>query len=178
VDEDGVSPGVDAPQWQAERRPEERTRIAEASAGAVYIYARTGNTWTFQSYIKPTGIRANDVFGARLALSADGNVLAAGAPQQTGGGRGVNPSETDFSAPESGAVYVFVRAGGQWSQSAYVKAPNADDYDLFGTGVAVSGDGRTVAVGAMGEDSAATGVGGNQADNSLRDSGAVYVYER
>ncbi len=177
VDEDGVSPGVNAAQWQADRRPEERTRIAEASAGAVYVYSRTGDTWAFQAYVKPSNIRLNDVFGARLALSADGNVLAAGAPQQTGGGSGLNPSQGDFSAPESGAVYVFTRAGARWSQSAYLKAPNAQEYDLFGSGVAISGDGRTLAVGAMGEDSASRGVGGNQADNSLRDSGAVYVYD-
>jgi hypothetical protein len=176
VDEDGVTPGVNAAQWQADRRPEERTRIAEASAGAVYVYGRTGDAWAFQAYIKPSNIRSNDVFGARLALNADGSVLAAGAPQQTGGGRGLNPSQADFSAPESGAVYVFTRAGSQWSQSAYVKAPNAQEYDLFGSGVAISGNGRILAVGAMGEDSGARGVGGNQADNSLRDSGAVYVY--
>jgi hypothetical protein len=178
VDEDGLNAGVDAPQWQADRRPEERTRIAEASAGAVYVYTRSGAAWTFQAYLKPFNIRANDVFGARLALSADGSVLAAGAPQQTGGGRGLDARPTDFSAPESGAVYLFTRAAGRWSQSAYVKAPNAQEYDLFGSGVALSGDGRVLAAAAMGEDSAARGVNGNQGDNSMRDSGAVYIFGR
>ena len=178
IDEDGVTPGVNAAQWQADRRPEERTRIAEASAGAVYVYDRTGDTWAFQAYLKPSNIRSNDVFGARLAMSADGTVLAAGAPQQTGGGSGVNPRQADFSAPESGAVYVFTRSGRRWLQSAYVKAPNAQEYDLFGSGVALSGNGVILAVGAMGEDGGARGVGGNQADNSLRDSGAVYIYRR
>jgi hypothetical protein len=178
VDEDGLGTGVNAPQWQADRPAAQRTRIAEASAGAVYLYSRTGSTWAFQAYVKPSSIQANDVFGARLAMNDDGSVLAAGAPQQTGGGSGVNPNQADRSAPESGAVFLFVRAGDRWSQEAYVKAPNAQEYDLFGSGVALSGDGRTLAVGAMGEDSAARGVGGNQADNTLRDSGAVYVYAR
>ena len=44
---------------------------------------------------------------------------------------------------------------------------------MFGTSVALSGD--TLAVGADGEDSAATGVNGDQADNSAPEAGAVYV---
>ena len=42
--------------------------------------------------------------------------------------------------------------------------------------MALSGDGQTLVVGARGEDSAATGVNGNQADNSADESGAVYVF--
>ncbi|EHL24868.1 Integrin alpha beta-propellor repeat-containing protein, partial [Acidovorax sp. NO-1] len=48
--------------------------------------------------------------------------------------------------------------------------------DLFGTSVALSGDGNTLAVGAQGEDSNATGINGDPADNSAASSGAVYVY--
>jgi hypothetical protein len=44
--------------------------------------------------------------------------------------------------------------------------------------VALSSDGATLAVGAPGEDSGATGIGGNQADNSVTDSGAVYTFTR
>jgi hypothetical protein len=178
IDEDGLSAGVEATPWQADRRPEARTRIAEASAGAVYVYTRGGEEWSFQSYVKSSNIRANDYFGLRLALDTEGTTLAAGAPQQPGGGRGVEPPVTDPSAPESGAVYVFTRRGGRWAQEAYVKAPNADPYDLFGSSVALSGDGRFMAVGAMGEDGGAEGMDGNQADNSVRDAGAAYVYIR
>ncbi len=48
--------------------------------------------------------------------------------------------------------------------------------DQFGYAVAVSGD--TVVVGALLEDSNATGVNGDQADNSAIDSGAAYVFTR
>ena len=44
--------------------------------------------------------------------------------------------------------------------------------------VSLSGDGNILAVGAIGESSAAVGIGGNQADNSAADAGAVYVYTR
>ena len=49
-----------------------------------------------------------------------------------------------------------------------------DEGDVFGT-VRVSG--TTIAVGANGEDSAATGVDGDQSDNSSSVSGAVYVFD-
>src|SRR5688500_8365996 len=73
-------------------------------------------------------------------------------------------------------------------QVAYLKASNADAADHFGCGgslpghignaIAVNGDGTTVAVGAPHESSAARGVNGSQDDNSLYNSGAVYVYVR
>ncbi len=44
--------------------------------------------------------------------------------------------------------------------------------------VALSGDGSTLTVGAPSEDSAATGLDGNQSDDSAGDSGAVYVFAR
>ena len=68
---------------------------------------------------------------------------------------------------------MFTRMGGVWSQQAYVKASNTG-MDGFGVGVAVVGD--TLAIGTWFESSAATGVNGNQADNSAGGSGAVYVY--
>ena len=80
-------------------------------------------------------------------------------------------------APDSGAVYVFTRDGaGVWTQQAYIKASNTDAEDAFGGSVALSGD--TLAVGASLEGSNATGVDGDQSDNSVGRSGAVYVYTR
>ena len=56
---------------------------------------------------------------------------------------------------------------------AYLKSCNTGVDDYFGYSVALSGN--TLAVGAYGEDSNATGVGGTQTDNSATSSGAVYV---
>ena len=47
--------------------------------------------------------------------------------------------------------------------------------DSFGTSLALSGD--TVVVGAEGEDNNATGVNGNQSDNSASLAGAAYVFD-
>ncbi len=63
------------------------------------------------------------------------------------------------------------------AQQAYLKASNTGAFDLFGsTSVAVSGD--TVVVGALYEESNATGVNGDQADNSASAAGAAYVFVR
>jgi len=60
--------------------------------------------------------------------------------------------------------------------ATYVKASNTGAIDWFGWSVALSADGSTLAVGARNETSRATGIGGNQADNSASAAGAVYVY--
>ena len=53
-----------------------------------------------------------------------------------------------------------------------------DADDLFGSSVALSGDGLRLAVGAVGEDGAATGVNGNASDNAALESGAAYLFTR
>jgi trimeric autotransporter adhesin len=62
------------------------------------------------------------------------------------------------------------------SYNTYVKASNSDTDDSFGTGVALSADAGTLAVSALGESSAATGVDGDQTNNTAKASGAVYVF--
>ena len=73
-------------------------------------------------------------------------------------------------------MYVYTRSGNTWTQGAYVKGSNTDAGDEFGSSVALSGDGRTLVIGAHKEDGAAGGVNGNQADNSSDDAGAAYVF--
>ena len=53
---------------------------------------------------------------------------------------------------------------------------NAEKYDEFGGSVALSRDGRTMLASAHAEDGGSKGAGGNQADNSVSESGAVYVF--
>ena len=79
---------------------------------------------------------------------------------------------------ELAKVYVFTHTGTTWSQQAYVKASSVSASDLFGNSVALSADGSTLAVGTYQEDSAATGINGDQTSNIAGDSGAVYVFTR
>jgi hypothetical protein len=168
ADEDSLSRGIDGDQSSVP--------VNEGSAGAVYVYGRANGVWMQQAYVKSFNIGPIDLFGIRLALSRDGSVLAAGAPGQSGAGHGINPYPHDLSVHESGAVYVFTRTEGKWSQNAYLKAPNSEEYDQFGGGVALSGDGATLAASSNGEDGGSKGAAGDQHDNSLRDSGAVFVF--
>jgi trimeric autotransporter adhesin len=140
----------------------------------VYVFRRSGTEWQQQAYVKASNTGADDGFGISVAL--DGDTLAVGAHQEDSAATGVNGNQADDSASNSGAVYVFRRSGTEWQQQAYVKASNTGAFHQFGYSVALDGD--TFAVGAHQEDSAATGVNGNQADNSAGASGAVYVFRR
>ena len=145
-----------------------------ADSGAVYVFTRTGGTWSQQAYLKASNTDAGDNFGTSVALSE--GTLAVGADAEDSKATGVGGPQTDNTASASGAVYVFTRTGAAWSQQAYLKASNAEASDAFGRSIALSGD--TLAVGAIGEASSATGIGGNQADNGASFSGAVYVFTR
>ena len=85
-----------------------------------------------------------------------------------------NGNSADESASSAGAVYVYLRDGVTWSQVAYLKASNTGAGDSFGQ-VALSQD--TLAVGAPGEASDATGVNGDASSNAAAASGAVYVFD-
>ena len=147
------------------------------SAGAIYVWVRSGDTWTEQAFIKASTPQLQDWFGANVAVSGDGNTVLVGAPMEDSRARGINGDQQDNSATESGAAYLFTRSGTTWSQQAYMKAENADAFDEFGTSVAVSGNGRRLLVGARMESGGAAGINGNQSDNSLPESGAVYMWE-
>ena len=151
---------------------------SETDSGAVYVFVRAGATWTQEAYLKASSPDADDQFGVRVALSADGSTLAVAAQFEDSAAAGVGGNQADNAATDSGAAYVFARADATWTQQAYVKASSTDADDQFGASVALSADGSTLAVGAVLEDSAATGVDGDDADNSAGNSGAVYVFAR
>jgi len=143
------------------------------SAGAAYVFVRDGSTWLQQAYLKASNTGTNDWFGYGLSISGD--TVVAGAPNEASGSAGVNGNQANNLLSSSGAAYVFLREGTEWNQAAYLKASNPSMYDQFGQFVVVSG--ALVAVGAYGEASSSTGVNGNQADNSIYEAGAVYLFE-
>jgi hypothetical protein len=146
------------------------------STGAVYMFGRDGTgSWTQRQLLFASNAGPNDSFGENLAL--DGDTLAVGAPAEASAATGIDGDGSDDSAPESGAAYLFTRdSAGQWTQVAYLKSSNSESPDLFGSATAVQGD--WVAVGAENESSASAGVGGDQGDDSLPGSGAVYLFRR
>jgi len=142
-------------------------------AGAAYVYARNGD---LQAYVKATNSEAGDTFGRGLALSGSGGLLAVGAYFEASNAIGLDGDQMNNAASGSGAAYVLTRTG-SWVPSRYLKATNTDPNDRFGVSIALTPDARVLAIGAIGESSVATGINGDQADNSVRDAGAVYLIE-
>ncbi len=145
-----------------------------SSAGAAYVFVRNGTTWSQQAYLKAFNSDAGDEFGRRLSICGD--TIVVGSHEEDSGATGVGGDESDNSAADAGAVYVFVRNGTTWSQQAYLKASNTDPGDRFGQSASICGD--TIVVGAPHEDSPATGINGNQTVNGASGAGAAYVFVR
>ena len=119
------------------------------------------------AYLKASNTGLNDWFGDVLDVSSDGNTLAVGAPREDSSLTGVNSTATDTTINDSGAVYVFTKSNNVWQQEAYIKASNTGADDHFGSSISLSGDGKTLVVGAENED-------GNS--DAKSNSGAVYVF--
>ena len=170
LDEDGANTGINSTAVP--------DREADSSTGAVYVFVKDRDAWSQQAYIKASNTGAYDQFGARLSLSGDGNALAVGAQLEDSSARGINGLQNDDTAQEAGAVYLFGRAGDVWTQDAYIKASNSEAYDEFGSALSLNRDGSLLAAGARGEDSGATGLDGDQGENTLFEAGAVYVFTR
>jgi predicted amidohydrolase YtcJ len=170
IAEDSAAAGIDGNQ---------RDNSAQ-SAGAVYVFARTGNAWSQQAYVKPSNLDAGDMFGYSVSLNAAGTVLAVGSFDEDGSGRGINPPPDNRNAG-SGAAYVFTRVGAVWSQQAYIKPSNSEPQDSFGVQVALSDDGATLLASSLDEDCLATGINASGCDNdsgSDISTGAAYVFTR
>ena len=139
--------------------------------GAVYVFTRSGSTWSLEDEISGTDSSDNTGFDNRLqfgdyfghSVSIDNNTLVAGAPRDNGSG---NDSYT------KGAVYIFTRSGSTWSMRREISSTSTvsgfgsstlKNDDQFGYSVALSGN--YLAVGAPYDD----GYSGH-------DTGAVYVF--
>ncbi|WP_428268252.1 cadherin-like beta sandwich domain-containing protein [Haliangium sp.] len=161
--EDSAATGVDGDQGNDD---------ATTNSGAAYVFRRSGTSWAQEAYLKASNPGQDDRFGFTVAL--DGDVLAVSAYNEDSAATGIDGDATNNASSNSGAVYVFGRGDAGWVHQAYVKASNPGPDDRFGRSLAVAGD--TLAVGSWGEDSAATGINGNQQDNTASSAGAVYVF--
>lgn len=152
--------------------------ISGGDTGAVHVFSRAGASWTHLAHVKASNAQAGDTFGWSVALSGDGATLAVGAWGEDSNATGIGGDQANNGSVDSGAVYVFARSGAAWTQEAYIKASNTGAGDHFGHGVALSGNGSTLAVGVVYEDSSGTGIGADQSNNAATDSGAVYLFSR
>jgi len=117
------------------------------NAGSVYIFTRSGTTWSQQAKIQASDAEASDQFGSSVSISDDGNTAIIGAQYE------------DTTATDAGAAYIFTRSGTTWSQQAKIQASDAETNDYFGFSVSISGDGDTAIVSAYLEDTSGTSAG-------------------
>lgn len=159
----------------------DETNNSASGSGAVYVFSRTtGIGWSQRAYVKASNTHASLSFGSHVALGMGGDEFVVGATGDSSSATGINGNESDTSAPNSGAAYMFQLNTGHWSQEEYLKASNTEAGDMFGSSVAISGAGVefTVLVGAVGEASNAVGFNGDQTNNAAPNSGAVYIFKR
>ena len=111
----------------------------DAWRGAVYVFTRSGGTWSYaQKLVASDGV-AGQEFGMRVALSGATAIMGA--------------HNDDVRATDAGAAYIFTRVGGTWGQRAKLYASDAAARDFFGCSVALKGG--TALVGAHYDDTAA-----------------------
>jgi hypothetical protein len=111
----------------------------DADAGAAWVYTRSGGVWSQQGgKLVGTGADGYAAQGYAVAISGDGATAILG---------GV--ADDSFL----GAVWVFTRNGGMWSQQGS-KLVGSDPVggSFQGYSVAISADGNTVIVGGYGDD--------------------------
>jgi hypothetical protein len=116
----------------------------QEGAGAAFIFERSGDAWVQTARLFAADGKAeplplfpgkfrSDSFGTTVAISGD--TVIVGAPAHAHAGQAAN----------SGAVYVFVRVNGAWTQQAELLSPTPNNQDEFGAGqgfggIAISGD--------------------------------------
>ena len=110
------------------------------NAGAVWVFVRSGSTWIQQgSKLVGTGAVGNAFQGSAVAISADGNTVLSGGY---------------FDNTQVGAVWVFTRSLGFWSQQgSKLVGTGATGSSNQGISVALSADGNTAMVGGSNDNS-------------------------
>ncbi len=126
--------------------------LVAVDQGSVYVFVRSGSTWTLQQKLTANDGATGDSFGHSVAISGD--TIVAGAYLDDIGAN-----------PDQGSVYVFVRNGSTWSQQQKLMADDGAAGDFFGFSVAISDN--TIVAGAYQDD---IGVRLNQ--------GSAYVFAR
>jgi len=134
---------------------------SESNSGLVYVFDRVGNDFNEVGILTGSYASQNsDNFGSSVATSADGKTIVVGALLDE---KGVD------SVDGGGVVYVFDRVGNDFNEVGILTVSSgAFVFDYFGYSVATSADGKTIAVGAYGDESGVT----------VTDVGAIYVFDR
>src|SRR5207253_489413 len=82
------------------------TNNSASASGAAYVFTRSGTTWRQQAYLKASNTGGSDVVVYSVAVSSD--TVVVGAYGADSNATSVNGDQTNNSASNSGAAYVFL----------------------------------------------------------------------
>jgi hypothetical protein len=129
------------------------------------------NTLTFGAY------RGSNFHTGCLAISRDGKFVVGGNQDDVWAGHGQTyPPFVQTAGPRNGGAYVWELKPSGWRLRVLIKPNTEGTRQAFGQSVAMGDNGRTLAVGAWMDSSAALGIGGDQEDTSAPERGAVWLY--
>ncbi len=107
-----------------------------SASGAAYVFEKVNRVWTQTKKLLADDGASVDLFGSSVGVS--GQTVVVGARQD------------DDLGSASGAGYVFRKFDGVWTQTAKLLAKDGAALDFFGKSIAIGG--RTIVVGASGDD--------------------------
>ena len=115
--------------------------------GTAYVWRNYGfkdsPNWQLEATLVPSGGNYQRQFGWSTALSKDGTVAVIGAIAE--------PDIEAINVLNMGAAYIFRRnSNGTWIQESRLLPSLRQSQALFGVSVAMTGDGSTIVVGALG----------------------------
>ncbi len=99
--------------------------------GAVYAFARQGNSWVQEARLFASEGAPEDSFGQSLAIFENTALIGA-------------PRSADAFGIRSGNVYVFLRSNGKWTVAQKVSAIESANSAGFGSSVAISGNAAVI----------------------------------
>jgi hypothetical protein len=106
--------------------------------GAVYVYTRDDDTWSFAEKLEPDDGEPGDNFGCAIDIDGQQAVIAACRAYE--------------ALPRPGYAYIFIREGSRWVQRARLE-PDTDERPFAVDSVSIDGDqvalGSTLAFGPL-----------------------------
>ena len=124
--------------------------FSDSNIGEVYVWVRSGETWSQQDNLVPADGTTGDRFGISLSLNGDYAIIGA--------------SEDDDNGDASGSAYIFKRSGSSWTQQQKLVAPDGVSDDEFGRSVSIGSDYAII--------------GAYQDDDNGNESGSAYIFQR